>query len=99
MARESLDITVIVFANRSYQILKGEYAQVGAGAPGPRASDMLTLDRPALDWVALAAGHGIPGCRATTLGQFTDAVRRSLATPGPCLMEVVMAGAAPAISA
>src|SRR5205085_5591418 len=54
MARENLDITVLVFANRSYNILKGELANVGAGNPGRKAIDMLTLDRPDLDWVALA---------------------------------------------
>ena len=46
MARESLDVTIVVFANRSYNILRGELANVGAGAPGQRATDMLTLDRP-----------------------------------------------------
>ena len=34
MARESLDVTIIVLANRAYQILRGEFANVGAGAPG-----------------------------------------------------------------
>jgi acetolactate synthase-1/2/3 large subunit len=90
MARESLDVTVVVFANRNYQILKGEYAQVGAGAPGARAGDMLSIDRPALDWVALATGHGVPACRVTTLGQFADAMRRALATEGPGLIELVL---------
>ena len=90
MARESLNVTVIVFANRSYQILKGEYAQVGAGSPGQRASDMLSIDRPALNWTELAAGHGVPACRVSTLGQFADAVRRANAADGPSLVEVVL---------
>jgi acetolactate synthase-1/2/3 large subunit len=90
MARESLDVTVVVFANRNYQILRGEFAHVGAGEPGRRAADMLSLDRPALDWVALAAGHGVPACRVTTLEQFADALRRNLAAPGPGLIEVVL---------
>ena len=37
MARESLDVTVVIFANRAYQILRGEFANVGAGTPGQRA--------------------------------------------------------------
>jgi acetolactate synthase-1/2/3 large subunit len=90
MARENLDVTVVVFANRNYQILRGEFAQVGAGAPGQRAADMLSIDRPALDWVALASGHGVPGCRVTSLGEFADAMRRSLASEGPSLIEVVL---------
>jgi thiamine pyrophosphate-dependent acetolactate synthase large subunit-like protein len=31
MAREGLDVTVLIFANRAYRILQGEYAGVGAG--------------------------------------------------------------------
>ena len=31
MAREILDVTIVLFANRSYQILHGEFANVGAG--------------------------------------------------------------------
>ena len=32
MAREQLDVTVVIFANRSYNILRGEFNAVGAGA-------------------------------------------------------------------
>jgi acetolactate synthase I/II/III large subunit len=53
-AREGLNVTTIVFANRIYQILRGEFDGVGAGEPGQRALDMLRIDRPTLDFVALA---------------------------------------------
>jgi len=90
MARESLDVTVIVFANRHYQILRGEFGQVGAGAPGLRASDLLSIDRPALDWVSLGMGHGVPASRVTTLGELADALRRGFESPGPNLVEVLL---------
>jgi acetolactate synthase I/II/III large subunit len=90
MARESLDVTVVIFANRSYQILRGEFAHVGAGAPGQRATDMLTIDRPALDWVALSTGMGVPACKATTLREFAAAMRKALAAGGPGLIELVL---------
>jgi acetolactate synthase-1/2/3 large subunit len=86
-ARESLNITVVVFANRAYQILKGELAGVG-GNPGPRALDMLEIGRPDLDWVALAKGMGVPGRRVTSLEDLADAVKRGLASGGPNLIEV-----------
>ena len=35
-AREGLNVTTIVFANRIYQILRGEFDGVGAGEPGKR---------------------------------------------------------------
>src|ERR1700754_1154201 len=47
-ARENLNVTTIVFANRKYQILKGEFTGVDAGEPGRRALDMLNIDRPTL---------------------------------------------------
>jgi acetolactate synthase I/II/III large subunit len=88
MARENLDVTVVIFANRSYAILKGEYANVGAGSPGKRALDMLEIGRPDLDWVALAKSMGVPGRRVADLDQFVDALSHGLAEPGPKLIEV-----------
>jgi acetolactate synthase-1/2/3 large subunit len=90
MVRESLKVTVVIFANRSYKILHGEFAQVGAGAPGHRATDMLTLDRPVLDWCALANGMGVEATRAMNLQDLGRQLRRSLASDGPSLIEVVL---------
>src|SRR5579862_8208341 len=59
-ARENLNVLTIVFANRIYQILRGEFDGVGAGEPGQRAQDMLKIDRPTIDFVALAKGMGVP---------------------------------------
>ena len=89
MAREQLDVTIIVFANRSYNILRGELAAVGAGTPGQRATDMLTLDRPNLDWQALARGHGVEAGQAATLDALAVQLKRGLASSGPYLIELV----------
>jgi acetolactate synthase-1/2/3 large subunit len=90
MARESLDVTIVVFANRAYRILRGEFDHVGAGAPGQRALDMLTLDRPNLDWCALARGHGVESAQAADLGSFARELRRGLASRGPYLIELLV---------
>jgi acetolactate synthase-1/2/3 large subunit len=37
-AREGLNVVTIVFANKIYQILRGEFDGVGAGEPGQRRS-------------------------------------------------------------
>jgi acetolactate synthase-1/2/3 large subunit len=89
-AREQLDIVNIVVSNRSYAILHGEFARVGAGFPGRNAHDMLDLDRPALDWVSLARGMGVPGTAARDASEFALALERMLAEPGPGLIEAVM---------
>ena len=91
MARENLDVTVVLLANRSYQILRGELRNVGAGEPGRNATDMLTLDRPELDWCALAHGHGVEAGQATTLEELAHELRRAYGRRGPYLVEAVIA--------
>ncbi|MEU6173564.1 acetolactate synthase large subunit [Streptantibioticus parmotrematis] len=88
--REGLDVTTVVFSNRSYAILEMELRRVGAAAAGPRARDLLDLSRPDLDFVSLARGMGVPAERARTAGEFTAALRRALAEPGPGLIEAVV---------
>ncbi|MBV8119952.1 MAG: acetolactate synthase large subunit [Alphaproteobacteria bacterium] len=88
-AREGLDVTTLLFSNRSYQILKGELANVGAGNPGRKALDMLDLDNPDLDFVALAKGMGVPGARVTDMEAFNRRLAEGIATPGPYLVEIV----------
>src|ERR1039457_2403262 len=53
-AREHLDITTVIFSNRSYAILGMELERVGAVATGEAARSLLDLSRPALDFTALA---------------------------------------------
>ena len=88
-AREGLDVTTLLFSNRSYQILKGELANVGAGNPGRKALDMLDLVSPDLDFVTLAKGMGVPGGRAADMEEFNRRLAEGIATPGPYLVEVV----------
>ena len=90
MARESLPVVVLVFANRAYTILQGELKGVGAQISGDKARDMLSLDRPPLDWVALARGHGVPGVRVEDVAALVAALRRGFASGGPCLVEVAL---------
>ncbi|MBK4738540.1 acetolactate synthase large subunit [Noviherbaspirillum pedocola] len=90
MARESLDVTIVILANRSYNILRSELAKVGAGTPGPTALSMLTLDTPNLDWVALAKGHGVAASRAHSLEELARALGRALTDHGPRLVELVI---------
>jgi acetolactate synthase-1/2/3 large subunit len=90
MARESLDITVLIFANRSYQILRGELTNVGAGNPGPRAIDMLSLDRPALDWAQMARSMGVEACCVSDCDALEVAMEDGLSKSGPSLIEIML---------
>lgn len=88
MAREQLDVTIVILANRSYEILRGELTNVGVQNPGPRAVDMLSLSRPDLGWVEMARGMGVDGCRAGDAPGLEAAIRAGLATSGPYLIEL-----------
>ena len=89
-AREGLDVTTVIFNNRSYAILNLELSRVGAESPGPKALDMLDLSRPDLDFAALAKGMGVPAARATTADELVTALERGLVEPGPFLVDAVL---------
>jgi acetolactate synthase-1/2/3 large subunit len=88
MARESLDVAVVIFANRDYAVLKREFSYLGVGEPGRRALDMFEIGRPDLDWVHLAKGMGVPGTRVASLEGFARALREGMESEGPSLIEV-----------
>jgi acetolactate synthase-1/2/3 large subunit len=90
MAREQLDVTVILYNNRSYAILNVELSRVGAKAAGPKAKAQLDLSGPNVDFAALASSLGVPSRRAETAEQLLDALDRAAAEPGPHLIEVVV---------
>ncbi len=90
MAREGLDITVLIFANGTYNILRGELTNVGVQNPGPRAVDMLSIDRPDIDWVSLARGMGVEAVRADDSRALAKALDAGLASNGPYLIQVAM---------
>ncbi len=90
MAREGLDICVMIFSNRSYNILYSQLASVGAANPGPRAIDMLTLDRPTIDFAALSKSLGVPSAQVHDLEALTQQLTNAMAQRGPYLIEVVM---------
>jgi len=90
MAREALPIVVLVFANRAYRILQGELQGVGATISGDKARAMLSLDHPALDWVALARGHGVPAVRVDSAAALAHALRDGFASRAPCLIEALL---------
>jgi len=88
MAREGLDITIVIMANRAYQILRAQLPRVGIRNPGQRSIDMLTLDRPALDWVGIARGHGVEAGHADDLEGLARQLQRGFAASGPYLVEL-----------
>jgi acetolactate synthase-1/2/3 large subunit len=90
MAREQLNVTVVIFNNRSYSILNVELARVQANGGGPKASAQLDLSGPDLDFTQIAVGMGVPARRVDTGEQLAQAIQQAVAEPGPQLIEVVV---------
>ena len=90
MARERVDTTVVVYANRSYAILNIELQRVGAGAAGPKALAMLDLHDPEMNWVKIAEGFGVEASRATTAEEFNAQYASAMAARGPRLIEAMI---------
>ena len=89
-ARERLDVTTVIYANRSYAILNIESARVGVANPGLKAQSLFDLHDPILDWVKLAEGMGVEAERAETTERFADLFASAMKTRGPRLIEAVI---------
>jgi acetolactate synthase-1/2/3 large subunit len=87
-ARERLNVTTVILANRSYAILNMELQRVGADGSGTRAHRLLDLTDPELDFVALSHGMGVPARRVETAEELASALEASFAEPGPSVIEV-----------
>ncbi|MDP1737963.1 MAG: acetolactate synthase large subunit [Caulobacter sp.] len=90
LARERLDVVVVVFANSAYRILGVEFTRTGSGdRPGPASQRLLDLGDPLIDWVALGQSMGVRSERCLTGEQFERAFAAAVGTPGPHLIEAV----------
>ena len=90
MARERLDVTIVILANRRYRILDIEMRRTGAGPVGPRAEQMIDLTNPAPDWIRLAEGLGVPGTRTASADEFIAEFGAAMRERGPRLIEAVL---------
>jgi len=89
-ARESLDVTTVICANRKYRILQVELARAGVAEPGPKAIGLTELTNPSIDWVSLGRGFGVPSARVETNRALAEELVAAMADPGPRLIEAVL---------
>ena len=90
-ARENLDVTTVICANRSYAILAYEHLQIEGKLPGPRAVPVLSIDRPPIGFADLARGFGVEAVTVDSAEALDDALAAAPARRGPFLIEAVMA--------
>jgi len=87
MAREKVDVTVILLKNDAYGILEIELARVREGDANSKMDALMHLDNPSLDWLKIAEGHGVSATRATTAEEFHQQLGAAMNSHGPHLIE------------
>ena len=90
IVREKLDVTTIIFNNRSYAILNIELERVGAESVGPKAKSQLDLSQPEIDFVSIAKGMGMPAVQVKTAKELAKALKKAFSEPGPHLIDAVV---------
>lgn len=90
MSREKADVTVLIAANHTYNVLRTELHRHGESDFGPQAAALTSLSDPRVDWIALAAGYGVPGRRACTVAELSQALADAVSSDGPNLIEMAL---------
>jgi acetolactate synthase-1/2/3 large subunit len=87
-ARENLNITTLLCANRSYKILEAEFQRAESRPADQSALSLMTLNRPDIGWVEISQGLGVPACAVDTAEELSDALTKALTEPGPHLIQM-----------
>jgi len=89
MARERLDVAVLLFSNRAYRILEGEMVGVGVEKQGAVADALFGLNDPEIDWCKMAESMGVAAVRVDRAEDLAPAFADAIACNGPKLVEIV----------
>lgn len=65
-------------------------ANVGVPEFGEKASALLDIDNPVINWASLSASLGVPAQSVDTIEGLTKAFQGALEEPGPRLIEAVL---------
>jgi thiamine pyrophosphate-dependent acetolactate synthase large subunit-like protein len=92
-AHEGVGAKFVVCNNRSYRILKDNivtyWRDVGQ-QPDQAFPPSFDIGEPPLDFVSLARGLGVPGCRVSQPTEIAGAITTMLEHDGPYLIELVL---------
>lgn len=85
-AREGLNVTTLIFANRRYDILRLELARAGITSPG--AAALRFTDLPGIDWAGLGRSLGVASTAVDTAEDLALEMARAFDEPGPHLIQM-----------
>ena len=93
LAHYKLPVVTILFNNASYRILKQRTRAIGDHSAREGVFVAMDLQEPAIDFMALAAAHGVQGVRVETIAALIEAFETALQSDAPTLIEVPVARA------
>jgi benzoylformate decarboxylase len=90
-AREELPVTFIVMNNNEYNILKN-FMRNQSGYVAARTNRFITMDidRPYIDYQAMAASMGLPACKITRAPDIATAIEAGIRSGKPNLIEILI---------
>jgi acetolactate synthase-1/2/3 large subunit len=88
LAQERLPVVLCVFDDGGYGVLRSIQARTFEGRT-------IGVDLATPDFAAVARAMGVEGRRVSTPAQFREAFREAVASGGPTLIAIDMAGLAP----
>src|SRR6201986_2217336 len=87
-AHENLRMVFVIINNFSYRILKQRTNAMKGLAAQTDNYVAMDLDRPRIDFVAVARGLGLTAHKAGNLSEIGDLMEAALAADGPSLIDV-----------
>ena len=92
MARENLNICIVLLDNAAYNILNVEFERITGTFPTQSTQSMFDLQSTlnvGLDFVALARAQNVTGSRCSTIGAFRSQFEEAMLTKGPHLIHCI----------
>jgi acetolactate synthase I/II/III large subunit len=89
-AHEGSNVTTLICSNRSYRILQMELHRAGITSWRSNTRALTELAHPAIGWVEMARGLGVPGVTVASAEDLARELRKALTEPGPHLIEMLL---------
>jgi acetolactate synthase-1/2/3 large subunit len=89
-AREKANVITVICSNRKYKIIELECLVAGYGSLSPEVKGLISLAGPALDWVSLSKGLGVPAVSAATTEELAAAFKAALNGSGPHMIDALL---------
>ena len=90
IAREKLDVIILVYVNHKYAILKQEMNRMGVDNNDRKWPSMLDIDNPELNWVKLSESMGVEAVSVKTTNKLADVLQTAVTRKGPILIEALI---------